>query len=399
MTKEKVGKWVSKNSFNSFLIALSIGALVAVVTGWISWGWLRQGAEKPETHAETIRTAALLFGGMIALIFGIWRGWEAKRQSDAAQKQADATQEQVEAAQKQVEAAQRQIDASQRSMLNERFQNGTEMLGNAKLSARLGGIYALQRLANEEPEEYHMQILRMLLAFVRNPTEDTSVFDEELASEEKGSWVTWSFNLRPDVQAAMEAIAKRTYAGIEIERDEEFPSDLRGANLRGLALDNVTLSDLFVWKADLSRSSFNLSTLEHVNFLDTNLSPAVFARAELGNTSWENCPMARAEFGNAVFLEISGSEGFMDCDLSEADFTNADLSRVRFARSNLRGAKFDNANLSGTRFLDDDVNPELNLTQPQLDVAKSDPDNPPILEGIIDVQTGKPLVWRGSDLD
>ena len=43
------------------------------------------------------------------------------------------------------------------------------MLGSEVLSVRLGGIYALARLAREHPEEYHVQIMRLLLCFCPKP--------------------------------------------------------------------------------------------------------------------------------------------------------------------------------------------------------------------------------------
>ena len=45
------------------------------------------------------------------------------------------------------------------------------MLGNELLSARLGGIYALQRLAGDHPDEYHMQVIELFCAFVRHPAQ------------------------------------------------------------------------------------------------------------------------------------------------------------------------------------------------------------------------------------
>ena len=45
------------------------------------------------------------------------------------------------------------------------------------------------------------------------------------------------------------------------------------------------------------------------------------------------------------------------------------------------------------------MNPATGLTQGQLDEARSDPNNPPFLEGVLDAETGEQLVWRGKPLD
>ena len=380
-----------RNSFIWFIFAVVLVTVIAFWVTWDRWDWLRSDGQEVETNAETIRTVAIIAGGMIALVFGIWRAWETKRQSDAAHTQAEASHQQVVAAQK-------QVDAVRQGMLNDRFHKGAEMLGNEKLSVRLGGVYALERLADADPEEFHMQIMQQFCAFVRNPTEDPSCVSEEPAKDESRIWQDWEFDLRPDVQAIMKAIAGRSSRGIEIEQEIEFSSDFRGANLRGLALDQTTLSDLWIWKVDLSKSSFNLTRLDNVSFMDVNLSPVAFVRTEFGNTSWDCCPMQGAMFNNSVFLETGEFEGFVACDLTCADFTDADLTGITFAQSNLRGARFDSANLTGVKFSANGLNPAHNLTQSQLDVAVAEPHNPPVLTGLVDIDTGERLVWRGSTI-
>ena len=67
--------------------------------------------------------------------------------------------------------ADRQADTAQRGLLNERYQKGAEMLGSKVLAVRLGGIYALARLARDDHSgDYHTQVMSLLCAFVRNPT-------------------------------------------------------------------------------------------------------------------------------------------------------------------------------------------------------------------------------------
>ena len=87
----------------------------------------------------TARNVGLMIGGAVALVFAVWRSWVAHKQADTARQ----------------------------GLLNERYQKGAEMLGNNVLSVRLGGIYALERLAAEHPEQYHVQIMKLLCAFVR----------------------------------------------------------------------------------------------------------------------------------------------------------------------------------------------------------------------------------------
>ena len=63
------------------------------------------------------------------------------------------------------------------------------------------------------------------------------------------------------------------------------------------------------------------------------------------------------------------------------------------------GAFFPSANLSGAKFsFDNGENPARGLTQSQLDSARADPNNPPVLEGVVDAETGKPLVWNWGSM-
>ena len=53
------------------------------------------------------------------------------------------SERQTQVSNEQTKAALKQAGISHQSLLNERFQNGAEMLGSNTISVRLGGIYAL----------------------------------------------------------------------------------------------------------------------------------------------------------------------------------------------------------------------------------------------------------------
>ncbi len=102
------------------ILAAIVVALIAIVL-IVSWGWLRTEGTGMESNSATIRNIGLVIAGLIALPLAIWRSM----------------------------AAQKQVDVAQQSLLNERYQQGAEMLGSDVLSVRLGGIYALRHLALE----------------------------------------------------------------------------------------------------------------------------------------------------------------------------------------------------------------------------------------------------------
>ena len=251
----------------SVVVTLAVGITIAIVF----WGWFREGPTNVESNGATIRNIGLLIGGAVALVFGIWR----------------------------TVVAHQQLNVAQRGLLNDRYQKGAEMLSNNSLAVRLGGIYALRNLAQESPEQYHVQVIRLLCAFVRHPFNGEST----------------RFSIpREDTQAAMDVIGSRNQTLIEFEETENFVPNLSG--ITGL-------------------------TLEYAN-----LSGAVLAN-----------------------VNLSGSV-LSDANLSDSVLSNANLSSAR-----LQGVK--------------------GLIQDQLDEAVADPDNPPILDGVLDAD-GNQLIWRGG---
>ena len=182
--------WVSVTAF-----VLLVGILLSARY----WGELR-GSE--ESLSATVRNVGLLIGGVIAALLAMWRSVVAERQADIAEK----------------------------GMLGERYRQGAEMLGNEVMSVRLGGIYAIERIAKEHPEEYHLQAMELLCAFARHPTRDAQI---EADIEEN----IWDRRLREDVESAMRAIAFRSEKGVSIENSrEDIHLYLRDARLSHLQI-------------------------------------------------------------------------------------------------------------------------------------------------------------------
>ena len=175
------------------------------------------------------------------------------------------------------------------------------MLGSEVLAVRLGGIYALQRLAEEQPEQYHIQVMRLLCVFVRLPTRDQSL-ESGQAAIEPGTLL----GIRQDVEATMQAIGSRSRLRMALEREVEFRLDLKGVDLRGAQLLD----------ADLSRAMFHHAHLSNVNFANTDLTDSFLSNA----------------------------------DLSQAEFHDVNFTRTRLWSANLSGAMLQDAELPMMRF-------------------------------------------------
>lgn len=321
----------------SFWFAFSGAVLlvVGIVSSVLLWEWFHPKDSQTLSNSETVRNLGILIGGVLAFVFALWRGWVAERQAETAHRQAETALQQAGIAQRQAEAAQQQAVTAERGLLNERYQKGAEMLGSEVLSVRLGGIYALQHLAEDEPDEYHVQIMRLLCAFARNPPADRTMPDIPLAK------------VREDVQAVMEAIEIRHGRHLDIRIEAWYLPDLRTAKLRFAGLIGANLQG-----ANLSNSILAQSSLSGANLTNTKLHYS---------------------------------------DLSDADLTDAVLAGAMFIGANLKGT-----NLTGTKFSSRQGFSAHGLTQSQLDEAWADPNKPPHLAVVLDADTGKPLIWRGK---
>ena len=269
----KLIPWPMKQAYRRIVKSdwfwITAWAVLVIVASLISspyyWDWL--SAE--ESNSSTIRNIFIAAAALIALPLAIWRSTVAGRQADTAQQQSG---------------------IAQRGLLNERYQKGAEMLGSRVLSVRLGGIYALQSLASENPKQYHIQIMRLFCAFVRNldGVHDGSLTPAiEIGSggEEEGNDQPPS--MREDVQAVMEAIGGRDeFEGGYLEKEGGVELYFGEANLSFLRLDNADLSNASFSKANLSGTSFSKANLSGAKLWKTSLSGATFTEAYLAATDF-----------------------------------------------------------------------------------------------------------------
>ena len=294
---------------------------------WWRWEWVVSSSG--ESGSTILRNIGLVYGGIIAIWVAMWRSVVADHQAKASEDQ---------------------VDTSRRSLLNERYQKAAEMLGSEVLAVRLGGIYALQDLAEDHPKQYHVRVMRQLCAFVRNPTKDGD--DKSRRTSARGEPNIKDYEVREDVQEAMKAIGTRSDADVELKRKKEFSPDLSGACLPFVFLTKANLTS-----ADLTYARFypeNLTVQEQHKNVELLLGSAYLQGADLSNAF-----------------------------LTGADLTCADLS-----------ANLSNTVLTGANLTDAFLSKAEGLTQAQLAQACADPDHPPNVGELRDAETGVPLQWK-----
>ena len=363
-------------------IALGIGAtlMLALAVGTI-WPWLKAAGETvvTESNSTTLRNVGLLIGGGAAIGLAVWRAIMADRQT---------------------RATQRQAETSQHSLLNDRYQRGVEMMGSKVLPIRIGAIHALDLLAREYPESHYRQFRDLGCAFVRSPP-----FESEPGTGLKG--------IREDIDAAIQVLGRRTPEQLDIDSREEMLLPLWGVDLSNHNLSGLVLSRSVFLGAKFRHAFLLGSKLADTLCLDTDFSNAIMWGADLSGARLHGANLTQANLSGADLSRARLSNPHLDREYSFNDFeyllyvetstkcTGPNLTGARLFGANLENANLTGANLAGAEFgpqVDEegDVNPPAyGLTQKQLDSAIADPTHrPPILNGLLDAKTRKPLVWK-----
>lgn len=189
----------------------------------------------------------------------------------------------------------RTAELTEEGQVTDRYTKAIEQLGSDKLDVRIGGIYALERIARDSARD-HPTVMEVLAAFIREHSREQwpvpQCDDAPLPAR----------TTRPDVQAAITVIGRR-----EATEDHQ-PIDLTGANLSGADMAMADLSRVRLDGAILARANLKYSKL-----VDSSLTMAFFGSAFLDNA------------------DLTGARLYF-ADFTDARLLRADLSRARLTK-------------------------------------------------------------------
>jgi hypothetical protein len=242
---------------------------------------------------------------------------------------------------------------TQQGQITDRYTKAIEQLGSDKLDVRLGGIYALERIAVDSQRD-HPTVVEVLSAFIRehsrehslealiahSPAEVASALVRERSSSDKepnGSTVS-PMPAPPIVEPATDVQAALSVLSRLPQRSSVSRGDLSRAFLTRAVLVGADLSG-----GRLDGANLSVAVLHYIN-----LSRALLRRADLSYVRGYRADLS------AAYLE--------GADLSGAILAEADLSYARLEGANLSGAQLNGADLRKIR----------DLTQKQLNSARGD---------------------------
>jgi uncharacterized protein YjbI with pentapeptide repeats len=261
----------------------------------------------------------------------------------------------------------RQIQVNREGQITERFTRAIEHLGTeGKLDVRLGGIYALERIAHDSRSE-HGSVVEILTAFVRGHA--------TLIEQDRNLPELPPLRARAtDVQAAITVLGRRTvmgqdhwalqFGGLDLRKADLAGADFRmaefsaaqlsGANLRHAKLDDarlpeVDLQEADLMAADLFRADLRQANLRAADLRGSRLVRANLLRANLGEARLEGVRLEGATLQEANLWEAKlGGANLRGADLTASRLVQADLDGADLSGATLYGAILVGARLRGT---------------------------------------------------
>ncbi|MCP2245824.1 pentapeptide repeat-containing protein [Lentzea aerocolonigenes] len=258
-------------------VVVGAGVIVAAV-GWGATSWLLAEANKapadarPQARVEAIKTGLSIgagTGGVFALLLAVRRQWH-----------------------QEITAADTNLDASEKR-ITELYTKAVEQLGSDKAPVRLGGLYALERLAQNN-ESQRQTIVNVFCAYLRMPNTYESASDQ---AQEREVRLTAQHLIRDHLHAAQKGFPPSTFwPGIRID-------------LTGAVLEDFSLAGCQVGPANFTDATFTGTA----TFAEADLrGHALFARTRFeGFALFDDTtfPMGITDFVSATFTGPCSLDG------------------------------------------------------------------------------------------
>lgn len=320
----------------------------------------------------------------------------------------------------------RMFELAGQGQVADRYTRAIEQLGSEKLDVRIGGIYALERIARDSARD-HPTVVEVLVAFIREHSgEQWAPGSNEATSEDSTTLAllerrgprplpaAGQHSARPDVQAALTVIGRRDsirdrepirLANANLSHAILTGARLAGADLAGAYLTRANLAGADLTGADLTRADLRFARLTGASLAEARLAWADLTGADLTPLDLSGTDVTRAnprpkllthaDLARAGLTEMDLAESYLDdryltakclarADLTGADLGWSDLTEAWLIFADLTGAHLSGAILTGARHRG------ANFTDVVLDRTSSDPSRMQVPEGWVrDPRSGK----------
>ncbi|MDH6116760.1 uncharacterized protein YjbI with pentapeptide repeats [Kitasatospora sp. GAS204A] len=331
-------RWVSAVLIAAAVLAAlaALTVLVVVLPGLVvdhDLGGARIGAADRVGAVNNVRTTLLQAVGGAVVLFGAYATW------------------------RQLRVSQEGLNATREGHITDRFSRAVDQLGSEKLDVRIGGLYALWRIADHSAHDREA-VISIMAAYLRThlpwPPQGPQFPSAQSPSAETPLAETSINSVPPletraaDAQVALTGLGVLCQQGRRPDWLNVSYTDLRRADCDGLWLNDINfdgacLEAASIYQVNLTKASLIAANLRHV---------------ELGTSILHQCRCIEADLRGARMVKADlGDADFSDADLREANlrkarahgtrFTGADLRLADLRGTDLTGADLERAKLAG----------------------------------------------------
>jgi uncharacterized protein YjbI with pentapeptide repeats len=344
--------WALAAVLSAVAAVFAIWLLPALLTRHPSAGLSTAGRLVAENDVRGPLVGALAVLGAAALT-AVYT-WRATRSALAGQ--------QIDRDRQQIDRNRQEID--RQAQITDRYTKAIDQLGSDRVDVRIGGIYALERLALDSDRD-HPVVMEVLTAFVREHSREQAPAPP---TPGQAPSATQEHAVRPDIQAAITVIGRRhvTYdkgkidlsgaylagadfvlrAGVANFSGSNFSNaDLTGANLAGANFGNVLLTGANLDGANLTGATLTGANLSRANMSGANLSEANLVNARLISVNLSGAFLGNANLTSATVVAATVSRSFLGAaNLANSNLTGTDLAEADLSDANLTGARIGEEN-------------------------------------------------------
>jgi hypothetical protein len=220
-------------------------------------------------------------------------------------------------------------ELDQDSNWTNRYTEAIKQLGDTSISIRLGGIYALERIAQDSRRD-RQTILDVLCAHLR---EKSPISDSPSTSQ-----------MATDLAAAATVIARVTQLSLSGNYLDLHSTNLAHAVLDGANFSSANLANADLRNARLSRTDLSYANLHKADFRGAELDGARLWEAKLTES---DLSASNLEGANLRGANLQGACA-KSAKMSKVNLTSADLSNAVLERTTLTDANLTRAELSDT---------------------------------------------------
>jgi uncharacterized protein YjbI with pentapeptide repeats len=280
-----------------------------------------------------------------------------------------------------IEVSRSQASEAVQHDLTDRFTAAVGDLGADAEEVRIGGIYALERIAHDSQQDQPV-VIEILCAYARKNASRPAPIAANATRSSPGRIATSTpASLRPktDVEAAVTVVARRELrhqldlidlshvdlTGVDLGYDSNYPSatklrapaqltsvnfedaDLTGANLNSANLNRSNLVNASLVNANL-HGLFDHSDLTKADLTGAHMETALLTNAILSDAILINSMLSGANLTKAIMIKAHLHGAVLGgATLVESSLIDADLTGAYLAGANLTGAYLAGANLTG----------------------------------------------------